>query len=209
MSPVFRLALLATAAGVVIAGCAATQSSRVVAQAQPPTRPLAQAFDGSSVDPFIGAAGTVVVIAVVGPECPIANATAPYLVEEAGVAEGLGFDRYLVYPFADLEAGAARAHAKEYGLDASMVPLLDRAQRVTKQLGVTITPEVVVVRRDGLGGGVVWYRGRINDLYAGIGRRRSMPTSHDLRDAINAASEGRPAPEPWGSAVGCIIEPMP
>jgi hypothetical protein len=67
--------------------------------------------------------------------------------------------------------------------------------------GATIEPQAVVYTSKGL-----MYRGRINDLYVDIGRKRRAPTPHDLRDAIDTARAGRAAALVSTQAVGCFIE---
>jgi len=49
------------------------------------------------------------------------------------------------------------------------------------------------------------YRGRIDDQFAGLGKRRTVVTSHDLRDALEATLVGKPVPQPRTEAVGCPI----
>jgi len=67
--------------------------------------------------------------------------------------------------------------------------------------GVTITPEAAIVNS----AGKVVYRGRIDNSYAALGQARRAPTSHDLRDALDATLAGKPAPNPKTKALGCYI----
>jgi hypothetical protein len=69
-----------------------------------------------------------------------------------------------------------------------------------------VTPEGAVLRLDGAGGFNRLYLGRVNDLYAAIGRRRAQPTTHDLREAMRAARAGVVAAEPTAQPIGCFIE---
>lgn len=83
-------------------------------------------------------------------------------------------------------------------------PLLpDPAWQKTKELGATVTPEVVVWdhRSDRL-----IYRGRIDDSYARVGKRRLHPQSHDLEDMISSWLENN-TPETMvrTQAIGCFI----
>jgi len=52
------------------------------------------------------------------------------------------------------------------------------------------------------------YLGRIDDLYADLGKRRARATSLDLRDALDAVLADRPVPRPVTQAVGCFIPPL-
>jgi len=67
-------------------------------------------------------------------------------------------------------------------------------------LSSTITPEAAV-----FASGRMLYRGRIDDHYVALGQARPAPTTHDLQDALEAALNGRPVPNPTTKAVGCII----
>jgi hypothetical protein len=49
------------------------------------------------------------------------------------------------------------------------------------------------------------YRGRIDDMFTDFGKRRDQPTSHDLRDAIDAVLEGRAVDPAESPVIGCDI----
>ena len=53
--------------------------------------------------------------------------------------------------------------------------------------------------------GTVLYRGRIDDLYIALGKRRDHVTAHDLRDALDEIVGGRPVGNPRTQAVGCSL----
>jgi hypothetical protein len=79
--------------------------------------------------------------------------------------------------------------------------LLDPAHRLVKLAGATMTPQAVVVDA----AGQALYRGRINDLYAALGKRRARPTSHDLRDALDAIAAGKAVHNAETKVIGCYI----
>lgn len=132
-------------------------------------------------------------------DCPISNGYAPEMNRLAGAytAKGVGF--YLVHVDPDLTPADAQQHAKEFGYGCPV--LLDPKHRLVKLTQATVTPEAAVLTVDGK----LFYRGRINDLYAGLGRRRAEPTQHDLRDALDALLAGKPAAAATTAAVGCYI----
>jgi hypothetical protein len=161
---------------------------------------------GALHDPLAGDPGDVVVVIFSSVDCPVANALAPEVQRVAGEAEALGARAYLVHVVPSLQDAEAARHADDHALDLPV--LVDRDHTLVKALGATTTPEGMVLRFDE-GGWSVVYRGRVNDLYAGLGRRRAVVTRNDLREALAAAVDGRDPgfePEP---AVGCLIEPMP
>jgi hypothetical protein len=53
------------------------------------------------------------------------------------------------------------------------------------------------------------YRGRIDDLYPELGKKRAAPTKRDLREALAAVLAGKPVPVPRTEAVGCSIPDLP
>ena len=55
--------------------------------------------------------------------------------------------------------------------------------------------------------GHVLYRGRIDNVWAALGKRRSAATEHDLRKALEAAVNGKRVAEPRTQAIGCYIPP--
>ena len=79
--------------------------------------------------------------------------------------------------------------------------LLDAEQKVAKKFGAKITPEVVVVGKEGN----VLYQGRINDLYLSPTKRQREVTKTDLRDALAAIREGKPVDVARTEAMGCKI----
>jgi hypothetical protein len=65
----------------------------------------------------------------------------------------------------------------------------------------SITPQAFVIDRSG----EIRYRGRIDNLYAALGKTRQQVTSHDLRDALDAVLVGGKVPHPETEALGCFI----
>jgi len=171
-----------------------------------PDESVPRALTGEPIDPLDGEPGTLVLVAFVGPECPIANACAPYLADDARTASGLGVECFIVYPFHDLSMATLRDHARDFGLAPTFIAVSDPGRRIVRALGATVTPEAILARRLGGGQVEILYRGRVNDLYSAIGRRRPQPIHHDLRDAVVAVAAGQAASKPWPPAIGCIIE---
>jgi len=79
--------------------------------------------------------------------------------------------------------------------------LRDLSFELVEQTGVTIAPEVAVVSPEGK----CLYRGRIDNLYAALGKRRIKATQHDLRDALDAILKGIPVPQETTKSIGCYI----
>lgn len=140
----------------------------------------------------------VVVLAVLGTECPLAKLYAPTLQE---LSERYG-ERGVV--FVGLNANAqdsiteVAAHARRHGLTFPV--LKDVGNEVIDAVGATRTPEVIVLDAER----VIRYRGRIDDRY-GIGYAKNAPTQSYLVDAIEAVLAGRPVETAGVEPVGCLI----
>ena len=76
----------------------------------------------------------------------------------------------------------------------------DTEQKLVKQTGVKVTPEVAVMR-----GSTVLYRGRIDDRYVDFGKDRPAPTERDLDDALTAITAGKPVAVRETRAIGCFL----
>src|SRR5947207_2585592 len=98
-------------------------------------------------------------------DCPICNSYAPEINRIYGSRTNFAF--YIVQVDPDLTVAAAKKHAREYDLHPPV--LLDTKHDLVKKLNATVTPQAVVVGGDGR----ILYRGRIDDLYATLGKRRS------------------------------------
>ena len=130
-------------------------------------------------------------------DCPISNRYAPEIQRLATKFKGQA-QFVLVYPVAADSAGMIREHAKKFAY--SMESIRDTDQKLVKQTGVTVTPEVAVMQ-----GTRLLYRGRIDDRYVELGRERPSPTQRDLEAALEAVIAGRPIAVRETRAVGCIL----
>jgi len=167
--------------------------------------PLLAAFnvrdvDGHEVKPLepAGAAG---ILFFVTNDCPIANSYAPEIQSICGEYGGKGVACTLVYSDLSLDAAAVRKHHEEYRYPQTIRAVRDTGHKLADATGATITPEAVVVGR----AGKVLYRGRIDNFYAALGKKRRQATEHDLRQALDETLAGKPVTHPQSQAVGCYI----
>jgi hypothetical protein len=130
-------------------------------------------------------------------DCPIANEYSPELKRIIHTYSGKGIQFLMVVDDTDATPQQLFMHLKSYGLP--IAGRLDQNHRTAKQLGVTVSPTVVVTK-----GSQTLYKGRIDDTYPSIGKRRTA-TSHDLRDALDAFLAGKPVKHPVTKAVGCRL----
>jgi hypothetical protein len=163
--------------------------------------PAAEAFPLESVDGSrIGfdPAARCHVIAFLGVACPVARQYAERLGEIASRyadrdVRVIGVDSNRQDTAEELVSAAS-----EMGVAFPLV--LDKQQRIARQLGATRTGGVVVL--DALG--AVAYAGRIDDQFT-PGLARPAATTHDLVAAIDDLLAGRPVAVPRTEPVGCLI----
>lgn len=178
------------------------------------TSPLASparvtTVDGIAIDPRDGLAGSLAVVVFISNDCPISNALAPELCALAKSARDRGISFYGVHANPPTDLALVVTHAKDYGFSDAMDVLLDPDQTLARATGAQVMPEAVLFRRSENRALEVLYIGRVNDLYSALGRRRASPTQNDLRDAIDAASNGVAPAQSRTKAIGCFIEMSP
>jgi len=159
-------------------------------------------LSGQAIDPFHRTPGKVVVLIFVRTDCPISNRYAPTIQKISGkYKEGAAF--YLVYPVKTDTTEQIKKHMKEYGY--SLPALRDPSYVLVKRAETQVTPEAAVFSPDGK----LLYHGRINDWYAEFGKARRAPTTHELEDAVAAATAGKSVAVASEPAVGCFLPGKP
>ena len=130
-------------------------------------------------------------------DCPISNRYAPEIQRLAAKFDGRA--RFvLVYPVRSDSPELIREHVKKFAYSIETTRDID--QKLVKQTGVTVTPEVAVMR-----GTQLLYRGRIDDRYVELGRERPKATQHDLENALDAVIAGKPVVQRETQAIGCFL----
>ena len=145
-------------------------------------------------------AGRANVLVFVSSDCPVSNGYAPEIQRICDGARAQGVACSLVYEDLSIDANAVRAHRDQYRYQ-NIAAVIDRDRALAARAKATVTPEAVIVGT----GGVVKYRGRIDNQYIALGKARQVVTSHDLRDAIEAVANGRPVAQLETQAFGCFI----
>lgn len=161
-------------------------------------------LDGRSVEPLAALRDAKALVYVfTSVECPIANRYAPELERLRKTFSPRGVAFALVYPNADETPETIRAHVAEYGL--GFEALRDSRHDLVRAVGATVTPEAVVIGKNG----ALAYRGRIDDRFVDFGETRPRATRHDLADAIEAVLAGRKPETGETKAIGCFIAKRP
>lgn len=156
--------------------------------------------DGVERNPLHVEKGHSEVLFFIAQDCPISNY---YSHEIRRICDEYGSRKVscaLVYIDPTLTDEQARKHAADYG-HGDYPKIVNRKHDLVAATRVTITPEVVVVAPDGS----FPYRGRIDNYYAALGKPRRIVTEHNLRDALDAITSGKPVDKPDVKPVGCYI----
>lgn len=156
-------------------------------------------LDGDRVRPLDAGDGKFAVVVFITTDCPIANAFMPEISRLTQLADELGGKITLAHVDWDLSLADARKHAEDYSIRAPVV--IDREHQLVKQTHATVTPEAVVLDREGS----IVYQGKINDLFVDYGERRRQASRHYLRDAMEAVAKGEKPPTASVEPIGCFI----
>lgn len=156
---------------------------------------------GKPFNPFQAATGKVIVLIFLRTDCPISNRYAP-------TVQQLSSDRmdqaafFLVYPSRKETAEVIRKHHKDFGY--TLAAIRDPQHILVKRSAAQITPEAAVFNVTGQ----LVYHGRIDNLYEDFGHPRKRATTHELADAIEAATAGKSLSATATPAVGCYISDL-
>jgi len=198
---VLRICLLLSVCSVVILSQGAD-----TAHADQSKRLIGQSVGEFSIKDYRGrthtlsdyASNDVVVLAFLGTECPLAKLYSPRLQAMNDGLSSRGVAFLAINSNRQDSMTEVAAHARIHGVQFPV--LKDIGNKVADQIGVTRTPEIVVLDRER----VVRYHGRIDDQY-GVGYIRDVPQKHFLKDAIHDLLDGRKVAVAETEIVGCYI----
>jgi len=162
-------------------------------------QPVFVDIDDQKHKPFEDDSCRALVMIFVMHDCPISNSYIPQLNRWHEWLDSHNIPLFLVHADPNIKLEQAREHASEYKITWPVV--LDPNQSWVQRAGATRVPEAVVFSPQA----EILYRGRIDNQYAGLGKRRAVTTSHELREALEAIIAGRPVEESRTEAVGCFI----
>jgi hypothetical protein len=104
----------------------------------------------------------------------------------------------LVFPHLVSSDSTIATFLQKYQVNLPVIK--DRDKKLTFKYGITVTPEVVIVSSKG----DLMYRGRIDDQFYAIGRRRRVLSSDDLNDILNLPHKTIVKYE-FTTSIGCLI----
>jgi len=183
--------------------CCLTVVVSVVSAAEPlpSERLVVRGLDGTAM-PFadlLGPDGRAVCFAFLHPTCPLAQEYGPVLGQLAADFADEGV-RFVGVVCESDDPAAIDAYRTKFGLTFPIH--LDTDFTLAEALGATITPEAVLVDRDGR----IRYAGRIDDRYKIRGVMTPGDAEPELANAIQDLVAGREIREPRTKAAGCPLD---
>jgi thiol-disulfide isomerase/thioredoxin len=158
-------------------------------------------LDGKPVNPLNSNAGRPVVLVFVGEDCPVSRRYAPTIQQISEEYQKIA-QFYLIFPDNSESPSDIRKYLSEFHY--SIPGLRDPEHALVQKARVQVTPEAAMFD----GKGVLVYHGRIDNLYESFGHARSVPTTHELEDAIQATLTGRAPSKKAVPGVGCYISDL-
>lgn len=155
--------------------------------------------NGQLIAPFADSSTKAVTLIFVADTCPVANAFQPSLAAFHKAYADQGVACVQVHCSSLVTADEVKKHVVDFGI--TMPVVFDPKQKLGRLTGAKVTPEAIVIDRTG----TVRYRGAINNLYAGYGKKRRVATAHYLQDAVDAVLAGDTVKTPTTKPVGCFI----
>ena len=187
---------LTMVAAVLLFGCRATAFGQELATAVADWKFVD--CEGREHVPFASQDIKAVVIVFISTDCPISNGYQPVLSRLVQAQSKFSYFFVHASPRTTREMGLE--HARQFKIGVPVI--LDPDQELGRRLGAKTVPQAFVVGRDG----TVLYNGRIDDQYAGFGKKRPAPTRQDLAEALADIAQGKDVSVPVTEAIGCEIQ---
>ncbi|WP_372365904.1 redoxin domain-containing protein [Candidatus Uabimicrobium sp. HlEnr_7] len=132
--------------------------------------------------------------------CPISNRYAPKLNKIYQQSNKQNVPFYGIISDPEISRSQAVEFQAQYKLQFPI--LFDSAGDLASRLQPTTVPEAFVVNKED----EVAYRGRIDNRFSSVGKRRTVSTTNDLQDAILSVAKTGKSVIKNTKAIGCIFE---
>jgi peroxiredoxin len=133
--------------------------------------------------------------------CPISQQVTPAINEIYQEFKEQGVSFQIVFPNADYTTPESlHSFLQKYHLEIPAV--IDSSKSITNRWSATVTPEVVVVRKKTQ---AILYRGKIDNSFVSLGKKRSVVNEHYLKDAISQIVANKKIAIPQTEPIGCFI----
>ena len=140
------------------------------------------------------------VILFLSPDCPLCQNYVLTIKQMQEEFEKTGIQFYGIFPGTWYKVEEVRKFKSDYSLNINM--LLDIDKELTHLLKASVTPEVVVLNKEEK----IIYQGRIDNWMYTAGKKRTVITKHELKDALDAVVNNKTITITKTEPVGCLIE---
>lgn len=133
-------------------------------------------------------------------DCPICQSYAPkltYLYEEYGKEYNIN----MVFP--NLSSKPDKISNFKEKFHITLPHKTDYFKSLAKKFDIKVTPEVVVYDHSS---DTVVYKGRIDNEFEDLGRRRKIVTTNELEEVLVFLRKGENKIFPFTKAIGCFVE---
>lgn len=141
------------------------------------------------------------VLVFLAPECPLCLTYAPVL-RDLHTQTGTQRDIRFVGVFSGKNSDPKEIRQFQQEQEVPFPLIADPDKEIARHLGATITPEVVVLGRNGK----KIYQGRIDNRAYSLGKKRRVITAYDLQEVLKSLQSGLVPPFRKTEAVGCFLE---
>lgn len=142
------------------------------------------------------------VVFLLGADCPVSRQYVPVIQKITRTWKANGLNDISIFFCNGPRQGhrrIVRSFIREHRLDIHWHT--DPGNRFAHLMGAKVLPEVNVFQS-----GVRVYSGAIDNMFAGLGQRRSLTTEHYLIEALEACRAGRRPTQATRPAYGCLVE---
>jgi len=148
----------------------------------------------------IDATARYTVYIFIGEDCKICQYYAPQLNELYETFHSDSLDFVGLFPNRYSNKKGIEAYKEKHQIDFELK--MEYFATKTKKFGVEITPDVVVYDQQL---DTVLYKGRIDNSYYKLGRRRQVVTTSELEDVLNQIQIGEKVSVVGEPSIGCYI----
>lgn len=143
-----------------------------------------------------------VALVFLSPECPVSNQYLPELNRIAKQFADQPVEFYGVVADPTISREKVKDYCRDFGIEFPV--FFDAAGLLARVCQPSHVPQAFVVDSQG----AIAYRGRIDDQYTAVGRRKEQASEHDFSDAIGAVIAGNAPKVASTEPVGCRLEPF-
>lgn len=140
------------------------------------------------------------VVVFMSPECPLCQSYTLTINQLMQKYASKSIQFIGVVPTNDFSVKDIVDYKRQYKSNLNLVR--DTKNQLVKKMQATITPEVFLINDKGS----VLYSGRIDNWAYELGRKRTVITEHNLKDALESIVNNKPIKVKKTKAVGCFIE---